>query len=238
MRKLLKVFLVFVLVVLFSTFALAEDMVTTKVVTTQVSKKEISAPPMNDRVNKSMSVTNPNLELSASCRVIGDTAYWTITGIYTYSATNFWKDVQVLKNMGINKIIAYINSGGGSVFAGMDLADQIRIAKEEGFYIEMHARGIIASAAVPVFLAGSERISSHNTMFMLHRTTTFKMFASENLEDLEQQREMLQKMRNRYTQLVVQGSTLTPDRVLDMLKKTSWFFAEQAKEYGMVDKLE
>lgn len=232
-----KLFLLVLLIVFcFPSMAISGDLVTTKIVTTQESNEAVQE--NKDLISKTMQVENPMLELSSDCRILDDVAYWTLTGIYKYSAENFWKDIQVLKSMGIKKIVVYINCGGGDIFAGMDLADQVRVAKDEGFYIEMHARGIVASATVPVFLMGSKKYSSHNTMFMTHKAGIGKMFAYEDIDDLAQQKIMLEKWTDRYIKMIVENSDLEYNQVEGMISKTTWFFADEAKEYGMVDELE
>jgi len=190
------------------------------------------------KVIRGMDVVNPELELSEHCRVLDGVAYWIIGPIHSWMLEAFWKDIHVLKKMEIKKIVVYINSGGGDVFAGMGLADQIRLARQDGFEIIMNARGIIASAAVPVYLSGSKRIASKNTVFMVHPITLHKFFSSENLEDINRQQQMLQRLRDRYIKIVVAHSEISYEDMEAMLKATTWFDAETAVKLGMIDELQ
>jgi len=117
----------------------------------------------------------------------------------------------------------------------MSIADTIRIAQVDGLTINTHASGLIASAAVPIFLSGGYRTASKNTTFMIHRGKLFKAWASDTLSDLDAQREMMQMSENQYVNFLVERSDLTKDDIVEKIDKTTWFSAEQAMEWGFVD---
>ena len=191
-----------------------------------------------DKVNRSMEVVNPELELSAACRVLGDTGYFTIRGINQWTTQELCNDLKVLKSMDIKKVLIYMNSGGGSAMDGLAVSDLIRIEKNAGVEITVDAYGIVASAAIPIFLSASKRVASKNTIFMMHPAALWKwgMF-SETLKDLDSQREMLIMLRGLYAGIVVENSNLTKEEMLAMMEKDTWFLAPQAKEWGMIDEI-
>ena len=191
-----------------------------------------------DKVHKSMEVVNPILELSSACKVLVDTGYFTIKGISQYTTQELCSDLKVLKSMDIKKVWIYMNSGGGSAMDGLAVSDLIRIAKNDDVEITIDAYGIVASAAIPIFLSASKRIASKNTIFMMHPAAVWKwgMF-SETMKDLDSQMTMLLMLRNLYANIVVDNSNRTKDEVLAMMEKDTWFLAPQAQEWGMIDEI-
>ena len=185
-----------------------------------------------------MEVKNEAGELSGNTFLMGDTAYYCLWGSINQSEALFlWRDMTILKNRGIKKLSMYINSGGGQAPAGMSMADTLRLAGASGMHVEIHASGMVASAAVPIYLSAEKRSASKNTTFMIHRGTIFKWQTSETLSDLNSQREMMQMSEDQYITFVEERTTLTRKEIEEKLDKTTWFTAEQAKEWGFVHEI-
>jgi len=176
--------------------------------------------------------------LSGITFVRGDTAYMKFfSGLSTIDSTFFWNDLIILRDMGISKIHLYINSPGGSAFTGICLADQIIRAQSEGFKITAYASGIIASAAVPVFGVCNVRYAAPGTIFMVHEASIWKWPGRETASDIESQSELMHLLRERYITKLVEYSNLTKEEWREMEKKTTWFSAEKALEWGLVDEI-
>ncbi|KKL46643.1 hypothetical protein LCGC14_2343480, partial [marine sediment metagenome] len=111
-------------------------------------------------------------------------------------------------------------------------------AKKIGFEIIAHASGIVASAAVPVFAVCSKRYSAPGTIFMVHETSIWKWPGRETASDIRSQNELMGLIRERYLIKLENYSTLSKDEWGRMEGKTTWFSAEQAKEWGLVDEIE
>jgi ATP-dependent Clp protease protease subunit len=141
-------------------------------------------------------------------------------------------------NTKIRTVELFINSPGGDAFSGLALADQIERAKRKGFTINAHASGIIASAAVPVFAVASNRYAAPGTIFMVHEAALWKWPGRETASDIESQNELMHLLRDRYITKLVDNSKLSENEWKAMEKKTSWFSADKAMEYGLVDKIE
>ena len=190
-------------------------------------------------VEKVMEIKNEQGELSHNCFIEGDTANYSLWGyIYTADAKSLWQDLKILETRNIKKLNVYINSGGGNGFAGMAMTDSLRIAINNGFVVKTYAMGMCASAAVPVYLAGQERVTSKNTLFMIHEGRLFKHYASETLKDIDAQREMLEMSEDQYVSWLVERTNLDQDTIEDYIKETTWFSAEQALEWGFADTVE
>jgi ATP-dependent Clp protease protease subunit len=153
--------------------------------------------------------------------------------------THLWNDISVLeKTTDIRKLHLFINSPGGDAFSGLALADQIERAKREGFQITAHASGIIASAAVPVFAVCNNRLAAPGTIFMVHETSIWKWPGRETASDIRSQNELMDLIRDRYIGKLAKYSKLSKKEWGDMDHKTTWFSAEKAKHWGIVDKIE
>ncbi|MBU0959806.1 MAG: ATP-dependent Clp protease proteolytic subunit [Nanoarchaeota archaeon] len=194
-----------------------------------------------ETINKSMAIENDQLGFKA-CRVFEDTAYMAIKTIggWGKSGDDVWFDLQLIRKRGIKKLKIYLLSGGGSPYDGLSVSDELRLLKKDGVFIEIHGRGIIASAAVPIYLSASKggRIASKNTTFLLHPAKIEKGgYFSENLKDLQSQAKMIKMLNDSYVSIVAENSNLSRETVTDMIEKDTWVTAEQALEYGFVDEI-
>ena len=185
-----------------------------------------------------MSVNNPELQFSRNCYLHENKAYISITSISSYDAKDLWSDLKLLRDKKVDELVIYMNNPGGEAFQGMSITDELRIFKESKIPITVEARGLIASAAIPVFLIADKRICSKYTVFMLHPASIWKwgMF-TEELKDLQSQAKMIEMLNEHYAESVSESSNLSKEKVLDLLKSTNWFTAEQAKEMGFVDEV-
>jgi ATP-dependent protease ClpP protease subunit len=191
-----------------------------------------------NRVIRTMEVPNDEPAWPTNVMQVGDTVHYTLwAGIDTMDPLNFWKTVLVAKYKGLCKIHVYINSGGGSAFAGLGFADNILAAIADGFTVTTEANGIVASAAVPIFAVGQYRTSTRGTMFMIHEGKMFKMFAEESRNDLQSQKKMMDMIEDRYNLLLKDHSKLSLDQIAQMCAATTWFTAEEAQKFGLVDEV-
>ena len=193
-----------------------------------------------NRVHKSMEVENPEGRLSALSFIANDKAFVKIfSGLSVADVTRLWNDIVVLENnTTIRDIRIFINSPGGDAFSGLALADQIERAKRKGFKVTAHASGIIASAAVPVFSVCSVRLAAPGTIFMVHEAALWKWPGRETASDIRSQNDLMQLLRERYIGKLVANSKLSKDEWEALEKQTTWFSADVAKKYGIVDEIE
>jgi ATP-dependent protease ClpP protease subunit len=189
-------------------------------------------------IRKTMDIPYLEPEFDATAKQIGDVVYFPI---WSYISGNdtlaLWKTVQVAKYKRLSKLVIYINSGGGSAFDGLGVCDVILAAQKDGFDVTTEANGLVASAAVPIFAVAQKRISSPGTIFMIHEASLFKFISDEKKSDLVAQTKMIDLLENRYNQLIASRSKLTVEELKTKCKETTWFTAEQAKEWGLVDEI-
>lgn len=196
--------------------------------------------PKEDRVNKSMEVANPEGRLSQLSFISKDKAFVKIfSGLSVADVTRLWNDLVVLENnTEIRDVNLFINSPGGDAFSGLALADQIERARRKGFKITAHASGIIASAAVPVFAVCDVRLAAPGTIFMVHEAALWKWPGRETASDIRSQNELMHLLRDRYIGKLVDNSKLNKNKWEELEKKTTWFSANKALNWGLVDSIE
>lgn len=134
-----------------------------------------------------------------------------------------------------------INSLGGAVDDGLDIASQFR---EHG-NVTAHIFGLTASAATIAAL-GAKRIKmSRNSFVLFHRVSSWvDLWGQMNEEQIEQAIEQLarDKEDNKKFDLVIArmyadrcGKTL--DEMHAVMCRSAWLTADEAKEMGFVDEL-
>lgn len=194
---------------------------------------------VSDGIRKSMMVPNQQGSLSALSFILGNRGYIQIySALSVGDVRNIWNDFLVLKHMNIFDVDIFINSPGGSAFAGLALANHIMRAQANGFKITAYASGIVASAAVPVFAVCETRVAAPGTFFMVHEATLWKAFAQEKSKDLESQLEMMKLLKTAYLNIMTDHSKLKVEEWKELEYKTTWFSAEKAKDWGLVDRIE
>jgi len=194
----------------------------------------------SDMINKSMVVPNEEGRLSELSFISKDKAFVKIFSELSVSdVTRLWNDMVVLElNSNIRDVNLFINSPGGDAFSGLALADQIERAQRKGFRITAHASGIVASAAVPVFAVCKVRLAAPGTIFMVHEAELWKWPGRETASDISSQNELMSLLRDRYIGKLATNSKLDKEKWEQLEHKTTWFSAEKAMEFGLVDKIE
>ena len=213
--------------------------VVVKVEAADPAKVTLAEPP-KDHVNKSMEVHNPEGRLSQLSFISKDKAFVKIfSGLSVADVTRLWNDLVVLENnTNIRDVNLFINSPGGDAFSGLALADQIERARRKGFKITAHASGIIASAAVPVFAVCNVRLAAPGTIFMVHEAALWKWPGRETASDIRSQNELMHLLRDRYIGKLVSNSKLDKNKWEELENKTTWFSANKALNWGLVDRIE
>lgn len=159
------------------------------------------------------------------------------SGLSVSDVTRTWNDFTIFEGIGIKNVKVFINSPGGDAFSGLALARMVSHFTERGLNIEMHASGIIASAAVPVFASAKNgnRYAMHGTIFMVHEAALWKWPGRETASDIRSQNELMNLLRDTYLGILTTHS-LTPINQWEQMEgRTTWFSVDKAIEFGLVD---
>jgi len=131
-------------------------------------------------------------------------------------------------------ISIYINSPGGSITAGLAILDTMAFVKPD---IVTICVGQAASMAAVLLAAGTKgkRFSLPNSRIMIHQPS-MQGLAGQATEIDIYAREIL-RMRETLNQLLAGATGQTIDRVARDVDRDYIMSAEQAMEYGMIDRV-
>jgi ATP-dependent protease ClpP protease subunit len=73
---------------------------------------------------------------------------------------------------------------------------------------------------------------------MVHEAELWKWPGRETASDISSQNELMSLLRDRYIGKLVANSKVTREKWEQLENKTTWFSAEKALEWGLVDKIE
>ena len=153
-------------------------------------------------------------------------------------AVSLQNDLFVLENKtAIRNINIYLSSLGGEMFAGFAVIEIIKMAKKSGFTFTIYAMGTVGSMAIPIYAVCEPRIAYHSTVFMVHPSTlgTAKMMLTG--ADLQSQTDLYNMTQNQYVSVLAEYTNLSKEEWLEKIKTDTWFSADQAKEWGLVDEI-
>lgn len=142
--------------------------------------------------------------------------------------------LSVMERKDPNKpVTVLVNSPGGSADAGFAMYDLLRWTCVP---VKTVANGLVASAAVLVFLAAAKgnRLSLPNSRFMLHQPSTV---ARGQVTDIDIAARQIIALKRRYNQIVADVTGKPLERIETDADRDFWLTAAEAKDYGLVDKL-
>lgn len=127
----------------------------------------------------------------------------------------------------------YINSPGGSVTAGMAIYDTMQFVSCNVATVCM---GLAASMGQFLLTAGAEgkRYTLPNARIMMHQPLAG---LRGQAADIAIQAEQLRFTKLKMAELIAHHSGRTLEEIQADSERDRWFTAEQAKDYGLVDKV-
>ena len=186
-----------------------------------------------EKVRGSMEIKNKTQD-SAQLYIYGDIVSsewgkWEDTDTAPEDVRNFLKEVEGLQNIDI-----YINSGGGSVFAGMAIYNMLRRNKA---YKTVHVDGLAASISSVIALAGDKIIIPSNAYFMVHKPWTLTYGNSNDLRKTAETLDTIEEgMMNVYGENLKDGVDI--EAVKNMVNEETWLTGSEAAQYFEVEAAE
>lgn len=138
-----------------------------------------------------------------------------------------------LDTLNSDAILLIINSPGGDADAGFAILDIIRSLKSP---VKTLANGIAASAATVVLLASKKenRFATKNARLLIHQPSTGTQGTAS---DIEIQAKAIRELRKVGSQLIADQTGKSFEQVEKDIHRDYWMNAEEAKTYGLVNKL-
>ena len=140
------------------------------------------------------------------------------------------KILKALREAGGEDIEIYINSPGGSIYAGSEIYTELR-AYEGKKTIKI--TGIAASAASVIAQAGESEISPTG-MFMIHNVQTK---ASGDYREMDNTCDALRAANQSIINAYVDKTGMDGKDLQELMDRETYLSAKQAVEYGFVDKV-
>ncbi len=130
-------------------------------------------------------------------------------------------------------ISLYVNSPGGSVSAGLAIYDTMRLIPND---VATLAMGLAASMGQFLLTAGTpgKRFALPNSRILLHQGSAG---IGGTAVDIEIQAENLEHMKNVMMRITAEHTGQPVERVERDALRDRWFTAEEARDYGFVDRV-
>jgi ATP-dependent Clp protease protease subunit len=133
-------------------------------------------------------------------------------------------------------IYLYINSPGGSVSDALAIYDTMQFIKPD---VQTIAIGLAASGAALLLAAGAKgkRLALPNAQILIHQLLVPEPGIAGQAKDIEIAAKHLSDLKNRVNQILA----FHTGKPLEVIEKDTdrdfWMNAEEAKEYGIIDKI-
>ncbi len=130
-------------------------------------------------------------------------------------------------------ITMYINSPGGVITAGMAIYDTMNYIKPD---IQTVCIGQAASMGALLLTAGTKgkRYALENSRIMIHQPLGG---ARGQATDIAIQAKEILRMKEAMAQIMSRQTGQTIEKIMDDTERDNFMSAEEAKEYGLIDKV-
>lgn len=127
----------------------------------------------------------------------------------------------------------YLNSPGGSVYAGLGIYDTMQYIQPD---VATICTGMAASMAAVLLCAGTagKRAALQHSRVMIHQPMGG---AEGQASDIEITAREIGKLKKELYEIIASHSKQTYQKVWDSSDRDYWMKAEEAKEFGMIDEV-
>ena len=176
----------------------------------------------------------PFREVDVFSRLMADRIIFLGTGIDDYIANIIQAQLLFLESTDPKKDIQiYLNSPGGSVYAGLGIYDTMQYIGPD---VATICTGMAASMGAVLLCAGAagKRTALKHSRVMIHQPLGG---ASGQASDIEITAKEIQKLKKELYEIIANHSGQTYEKVWENSDRDYWMIADEAKEYGMIDEV-
>lgn len=173
-------------------------------------------------------------QLDVFSRLMMDRIIFLGTEINDYTANVLQAQMLYLDSVDNGKDISiYINSPGGSVYAGLGIYDTMQFINSD---VQTICTGMAASMAAVLLVAGAKgkRSALPHSRVMIHQPMGG---AQGQASDIEITAREIQKLKKELYSIIADHSGQPFDKVWADSDRDYWMTAEEACEYGMIDQV-
>ena len=171
-------------------------------------------------------------QLDVFSRLMMDRIIFLGTEINDYTANTLQAQLLYLDSVDSGKDISiYINSPGGSVYAGLGIYDTMQFINSD---VATICTGMAASMAAVLLVAGTEgkRSALTHSRVMIHQPMGGTQGQASDIEITARE---IQKLKKELYTIIADHSGNSYERVEKDSDRDYWMTALEAKEYGMID---
>ncbi|HPQ08796.1 MAG TPA: ATP-dependent Clp endopeptidase proteolytic subunit ClpP [Bacteroidia bacterium] len=173
-------------------------------------------------------------QMDVFSRLMMDRIIFLGTGIDDQVANIVEAQLLFLESVDAKKdITIYINSPGGSVYAGLGIYDTMQFVKPD---ISTVCTGIAASMGAVLQCAGTKgkRAALKHSRIMIHQPLGG---AEGQASDIEITAREIQKLKKELYEIIAYHSGQPYEKIWKDADRDYWMTAEESKEYGMIDEV-
>ena len=173
-------------------------------------------------------------QMDVFSRLMMDRIIFLGTEIDDYTANTLQAQLLYLDSVDSGKDISiYINSPGGSVYAGLGIYDTMQFIQSP---VATICTGMAASMAAVLLVSGSEgkRSALTHSRVMIHQPLGG---AHGQASDIEITAREIMKLKNELYTIIANHSNQPFDKVWADSDRDYWMTATEAQEYGMIDQV-
>ena len=173
-------------------------------------------------------------QMDVFSRLMMDRIIFLGTDVNDYTANVIQAQLLYLDSADPGKDVSiYINSPGGSVYAGLGIYDTMQYISSD---VATICTGIAASMAAVLLVAGTEgkRFALRHSRVMIHQPMGG---AQGQASDIEITAREIQKLKKELYDIISSHSKVPFEKVERDSDRDYWMTAEEAKEYGMIDRV-
>ena len=173
-------------------------------------------------------------QMDVFSRLMMDRIIFLGTDVNDYTANVIQAQLLFLDQADPGKDVSiYINSPGGSVYAGLGIYDTMQYISSD---VSTICTGMAASMAAVLLVAGAEgkRFALKHSRVMIHQPMGGAQGQASDIEITA--REIQKLMKELYT-IISDHSGVAYDKVAKDSDRDYWMTAAEAKEYGMIDEV-
>ena len=173
-------------------------------------------------------------QMDVFSRLMMDRIIFLGTEVNDYTANVIQAQLLYLDSADPGKDVSiYINSPGGSVYAGLGIYDTMQYISSD---VATICTGMAASMAAVLLVSGQQgkRFALKHSRVMIHQPMGG---AQGQASDIEITAREIKKLKHELYTIIADHSGQPFDRVERDSDRDYWMTAEEAKEYGMIDQV-
>jgi ATP-dependent Clp protease protease subunit len=159
--------------------------------------------------------------------------------IWDEDPTDLAPKLEYIKKRKLKTFRMYLNSPGGNVYSSMAIHDAIKELSKSGIKTECVVEGYAASAASMIILqAFDKRYSRKNARLLIHEPRQWSVFQVKKTSDMKDDLKEMETLEKMIFDIMAPRCNKTPKELKKTIeRKETWFSAEEAKDFGLIDKV-